>query len=178
MVHEIGKVAVIFGVNANVPVANLSDVQVCDIYSGKTKNWKELGGPDLTIVPLTRPDSEVDTQVVRESISCLTNLKMSETVKVMPKAGEMAQELASAAGAIGMTTMTVVEQSQDRVKPLSLRGIRPTAENVQQRTYLLTRDSFLVVKVPAAAAVADFLQFVRSPAGAKVIDANGAVPTR
>jgi len=178
MVHEIGKVAVIFGVNGKVPVANLGDVQVCDIYSGKTKNWKELGGPDLTIVPLTRPDSEVDTQVVRESISCLTNLKMSETVKVMPKAGEMAQELASTAGAIGMTTMTVVEQSQDRVKPLSLRGIRPTAENVQQRTYLLTRDSFLVVKVPAAAAVADFLQFVRSPAGAKVIDANGAVPTR
>src|SRR5688572_3523985 len=33
-VHEIGKTAVVFGVNASVPIANLTDAQVCDIYSG------------------------------------------------------------------------------------------------------------------------------------------------
>jgi len=178
VVHEIGKVAVVFGVNASVPVTNLADAQICDIYAGKVSNWKEVGGPDLAIVPLTRPDSEVDAEVVREKIPCLANLKMPETVRVMPKSGEMAQGLAATTGAIGMTTMTVVEQSQGRVKETSLRGIVPTAENVQSKTYTLTRDSFLVVKTPPTPAVSNFLEFVRSAAGEKVIVANGAVPVK
>ena len=177
-VHEIGKVAVVFGVNTSVPIANLTDVQVCDIYSGKTKNWKEIGGPDLAIVAVTRPDSEVDTEVVRDKVACLTAMKMPESVKVAPKAGEMAEALATTAGAIGMTTMTVVEQSRDRVKAVSLHGIAPTAANVEKRVYVLTRDSFLVVKNPPSPPVARFLEFIRGPAGDKAIAANGAVPVR
>ena len=177
-VHEIAKVAVVFGVNASVPVVKLSDAQVCDIYAGKTKNWKELGGPDLMVAALARPDSEVDTEVVREKIGCLTAMKLPETVRIMPKAGEMAQALAATAGAIGMTTMTVVEQSQGRVKPVALAGMIPTAENVQRKTYTLTRDSFLVVKNPPAPAVERVLAFVRSAAGESVIAANGAVPVK
>jgi phosphate transport system substrate-binding protein len=177
-VHEFAKVAVVFGVNAGVAIDNLTDAQVCDIYTGKTRNWKEVGGPDLAIVPVTRPDSEVDTEVVREQVSCLTDLKMPEAVRVMPKSGEMAQELAKVAGAIGMTTMTVVEQSRGRVKAVSLRGIAPTTENVQRKTYTLTRDSFLVAKTPASPAVTKFLEFVRGPGGSKIIAANGAVPVK
>lgn len=176
VVHEIAKVAVVFGVNASVSVANLADAQICDIYLGKVKNWKELGGPDLAVVPLTRPDSEVDTEVVRGKIPCLAQLQMPETVKVMPKSGEMAQALAATAGAIGMTTMTVVEQSQGRIKAAALRGLAPTADNVQRQGYTLTRDSFLVVKAPPSPAVSRFLDFVRSAAGTKTIVANGAVP--
>lgn len=177
-VLEIGKIAVVFGVNTSVSVTDLAENQICDIYSVKVRNWKELGGPDLPLVPLTRPDSEVDAQVVREKIGCLKDLKMPESVKVMPKAGEMAQGLAATSGAIGMTTMTAVEQSQGRVKALSLAGIAPTADNVQNKTYGPTRDSFLVSKVAASPAVARFLAFVRSSAGEKVIVANGAVPVK
>ena len=177
-VHEIAKVAVVFGVNAGVAVANLSGAQVCDLYSARLRNWKELGGPDLAVTPMTRPDSEVDTEVVREKIPCLTTLKMPDAVKVMPKAGEMAQGLSATSGAFGMTTMTVVEQSQGRVKAVSLDGIVPSAENVQAKRYVLTRDSFLVVKSPPSPATARFIDFVLSPAGAKVIAANGAVPVK
>ena len=176
-VHEIAKVAVVFGVNASVPLTNLSDQQICDIYSTSTTNWKELGSLDVPIVPITRPDSEVDTIVVRHHIACLADLKIPETVRVAPKSGEMAQQLAATPGAIGMTTMTVVEQSAGGIKPVSLRGIAPTPDNVRSRTYNLTRDSFLVTQAQPPAAVTDFLQFIRSAAGQKVIAANGAVPT-
>jgi phosphate transport system substrate-binding protein len=178
VVHEIAKVAVVFGVNANVAATELSDRQICDIYSLAKTNWKELGASDMPIVPVTRPDSEVDTEVVRHHLSCLTDLKMAETVRIAPKAGEMAQQLATTGGAIGMTSMTVVEQSAGRIKPITLRGIAPTSDNVKNRTYRLTRDSFLVTQSPPAPAVAKFLEFVLSDAGAKVISANGAVPVR
>jgi phosphate transport system substrate-binding protein len=177
-IQEIGKVAVVFGVNAGVAISDLTESQICEIYSGKAKNWKELGGPDLAIVALTRPESEVDTEVVRDKIGCLKSLKITDQVKVMPKGPDMAKELAATAGAVGMTTTTVVEQSQGRVKALSLGGSMPTAQNVQNRKYVLTRDSFLVTKATPSAGVTRFLDFVRSAGGEKVILANGAVPAR
>jgi phosphate transport system substrate-binding protein len=175
-VHEIAKGAVVFGVNASVPVANITDRHVCDIYSENLKNWKELGGPDLAIAPRTRPDSEVDTEVVRSNLACLKNLQMSAAVRTLPTSGDMAQELAATRGAIGMTTMTVVEQSRGRIKALSLHGVAPSADNVKNKAYTLTRDSFLVTKAAPSQTVTKFLEFVRSPAGAKVISASGAVP--
>ena len=175
-VQEIAKVAVVFGVNATVPATGLADNQICDIYSGRLVNWKELGGPDLAVAPRTRPDTEVDTEIVRERVGCLAQMQMPDGVGVMPKSGDMAKALSGTAGAIGMTTMTVVQQSQARIKPLTLNGIEPSVENVRSGAYRMTRDSFLVTKAKSGPAVARFLEFVRSPEGKRVISANGAVP--
>lgn len=175
-VHEIAKVAIVFGVNSSVPVTGLVENQICDIYSRKIRNWQELGGPDLPVAPRTRPDSEVDAEVVRARVGCLATLGMPEEVRVMAKSGDMAKELARTSGAIGMTTTTVIEQSQGRIKSLSLNGIAPSAENVRSGAYGLTRDSFLVTKGAPDPAVARFLDFVRGPEGKRVIIANGAVP--
>jgi phosphate transport system substrate-binding protein len=176
--HEIAKVAVVFGVNAGVPVTSLTDAQVCDVYAGRIGNWKELGGPDTPIAPRTRPDTEVDAEVVRAKLACLKDLKMHERVKVMPKSGDMARELAATAGALGMTTSTVVEQSRGRIKSVSLNGIDPSAQHVGRKIYTLTRDSFLVTKAAPPPAVARFVGFVRSAEGTAVIVANGAVPVK
>ena len=176
--HEIARIAVVFGVNGTVPVANLSEQQLCDVFAGKTSNWKALGGGDLEIAPRTRPDAEVDTEVVRDHIKCLSNLRMPETVKVMPRSGDMAKDLAMTAGAIGMTTMTVIEQSQGNIKALSLAGLAPSAENVQRKTYPLVRESFFVVKAAPSPMVARFIAFSRSAAGHQVIRENGAMPVK
>ena len=175
-VHEIAKIAVVFGVNSSVPITGLADNQVCDIYTRKLLNWRDLGGPDLPVAPRTRPDSEVDTEVVRARVACLATLQMPEAVHVMPKSGDMAKELARTAGAIGMTTTTVTERSQGRIKPLSLNTVEPSAENVRSGAYQLTRDSFLVTKATPPPAVARFLEFIRSAEGKRVIGASGAVP--
>ncbi len=178
VVHEIARVALVFGVNAAVPVSNLTEQQVCDVFSGRIQNWKALGGPDLEIGPRTRPDSEVDTEVVRAGIGCLKHLKMSESVKVMPRTGDMAKELAAVPGTIGMTTMTVVEQSKGRIKAVSLNGVPPSAENVTRKSYALVRESFFVTRGFPSQPVARFLEFARSPGGEDVIAANGAVPVK
>lgn len=175
-VHEIARTAVVFGVNNNVSVTGLSQAQVCSIYSGASTNWKQVGGPDLLIAARTRPDSEVDTEVVREGVACLKTLQMPETVKVMQRGGDMAKELAGTVGAIGMTTTTVAEQSGGKIKALILDGAAPTEANVTAGSYGLVREVFLVVKETTSSATKAFLAFVRSAEGAAVIKANGAIP--
>lgn len=175
-VQEFAKVAVVFGVNATVPVKALADRQICDLYSRRLVHWKDVGGPDLPVVPMTRPDTEVDAEVVRAQVGCLKALQMPEGVQTMAKSGDMARGLTGTAGAVGMTTMTVVKQSQSKIRPIWLNGVEPSPENVRSGAYALTRDSFLVTKSSPAPAVARFLAFVSSPEGKRVISANGAVP--
>jgi phosphate transport system substrate-binding protein len=176
IVDEIARTPVIFAVNSSVTTANLTQAQICSIYSGALTNWKEAGGNDLAIAARTRPDSEVDAEVTRDAISCLKTLKMPAAVSVMERGGDMARELAATPGAIGMSTTTVADQSGGKIKALALDGVAPTEANVTAGTYRLVREVFLVVNASAPPAVTSFIAFIKGVEGAKVIKANGAIP--
>jgi phosphate transport system substrate-binding protein len=75
-----------------------------------------------------------------------------------------------------MTTMTVVQQSGGKVQALSLSGVSPDEANVTSGRYLLVREAYFVTTAQPSPAVAAFVAFVMSPAGASVIKANGAIP--
>jgi phosphate transport system substrate-binding protein len=175
---EVAKGAIVFAVNASVPLTNLTEAQVCEIYSGKIRSWHPLGGPDRPIAVLTRPPTEVDPEVIRAKVGCFKELKEVETATVMARGGDMAKGLADTPDAIGMTSMTVVEQSGGTVKALTLNGVAPTAEQVKSGRYFLTRDFLFVIKGEPTPPIKKFLDFVLSPDGDRVILANGAVPLR
>ena len=175
---ELARGAIVFAVNSSVPIINMTESQVCDAYSGKIRSWQLLGGPDSPVALLTRPPAEVDPEVIRAKVGCFKELKEIETAKVMARGGDMANALAETPYALGMTSMTVVEQSAGKVRALTLNGIAPTAENVKSGRYFLTRDFLFVIKGEPTASVKRFLDFVLSPEGDRVIQANGAVPLR
>jgi phosphate transport system substrate-binding protein len=177
-VIEVAKGAIVFAVNSSVPLTSITEAQLCDIFSGKVRNWKSLGGPDSAIAVQTRPPTEVDPEVIREKIACFKDLKEVETVKVMARGGDMAKGLTETPHAIGMTSMIVVEQSGGKVKALALNGLAPSGENIKNRRYFLTRDFLFVVKGEPSSSIKKFLDFVQSPDGDRVILANGAVPLR
>lgn len=51
--YELAKDSIVVIVNKDNPVANLSKDQLKAINTGKVKNWKEVGGPDLAIKVVT-----------------------------------------------------------------------------------------------------------------------------
>jgi len=176
-VIQIAKGAIVFAVNG-ASMSNITEAQVCGVYSGKITDWQALGASQAPIAIMTRPPTEVDSEVIREKIGCFKNLKVSENAQVMARGGDMAKGLAETANAIGMTSMTVVEQSKGRVKALTLNGVAPSAENVKSGRYFLTRDFYFVVKGEPTPSLRKFLDFVLSPEGDHVITANGAIPMR
>lgn len=177
-VIEVAKGAIVFAVNASVPLTIITESQVCDIYSGKIRSWRPLGGSESPVAVLTRPPAEVDPEVIRAKIGCFKELKEVETAKVMARGGDMAKGLVETPHAIGMTSMTVVEQSGGKVKALTLNAVAPTAENVRSGRYFLTREFYFVIKAEPTPSIKKFLDFVLSPDGDRVILANGAVPLR
>lgn len=56
--HELGRDRVVVFVNKSNPVAALTKAQLKDLFTGKVRNWKEVGGPDLPVkVYLQAPGS-------------------------------------------------------------------------------------------------------------------------
>ena len=113
-----------FAVNS-AALSNMTEEQVCAVYSGQITDWQALGASQAPIVVMTRPPTEVDSEVIREKIKCFKNLQVSENIRVMARGGDMAKGLAETSDAIGMTSMTVVEQSKGSVKALMLNGVSP-----------------------------------------------------
>ena len=167
--REFARVRVVFAVNRSVPVTNITSEQVCAIYAGRIKNWREVGGPDRPLFPLTRPSSETDPQILRANIDCFKNLKEAETVLMMIKASDMAQVLTTKEGTFGYTTMIEVGRSEGRIVPLGLNGVEPTGENVVKGTYKLVRNFFFVLPARPKPVARRFVDFVMSADGEKVI---------
>lgn len=172
---EIARVAVVFGVHSSVSVTGLTSEQICNIYSGKVVNWKEVGGSSLSIVPLTRPVNEFDPTLIRKHISCF---KESAGVVSLPRPGDMAKALSTKSGAIGMTNEIFVADSNGAIRSLAWNGVSPTLENVQAGSYPLTRRFYFVVKESPRGGAAQFLAFVKGVEGQKVITESKAVPVK
>ena len=177
-VIEVAKGAIVFAVNETVPMTAITESQACDIYSGRVRRWTDLAAVDAPVVVLTRPPAEVDPEVIRAKVGCFKDLAEVATARVMARGPDMARALAETAHSIGMTSMTVAEQSSGKVRALALGAVTPSAENVKSGRYLLTRDFLFVVKGEPSASVQRFLDFVLSPDGDRVIVRNGAVPLR
>ena len=77
----------------------------------------------------------------------------------------MAFALAGTPGAIGMTNMVRVTQSQQQIRALALDGISPTSHNLANGTYTLSRDVYLITRTDSDDTVAAFISFIRSAAG-------------
>lgn len=177
-VYRIAMTPVLFGANKSVKLRGLSETQICSLYEGKAGNWKDLGGPDLVIVPLVRPESEVDMEVVRDGIGCFKGLKLPGATRSLARAGDMAQALAETPGSVGMTSATFVAQSKGNITAFRLNGATADEASIASGAYRLTRDAFLVIGKSPSEAVRTFITFVRGPEGAAVIRANGAIPAK
>jgi phosphate transport system substrate-binding protein len=172
---EVARSAVVFAANASVGIADLTADQVCAMYAGRIKNWKEVGGPDLAVIALSRNSSASDMQAVRDHIPCL---KAGDAALLLVKSEEMAKVLAAKAGTIGFTNLTIIDGSHGRIRALALSGMAPTAENLQNGSYAMVRRFFLVTRGAPAGPAAELVAFVRSADGERVIRAHQAVPVR
>jgi phosphate transport system substrate-binding protein len=173
--HEIARTAVVFAVDASIPVTGVTRQQACDVIAGSITRWGALGGPDRALAAMTRPPNEVDYEVASAGIGCFAAARPGPSVRVIERPDSMAAALSRTPGVIGLTSLTVVEQSGGRLRALALDGVAPTAANVTSGGYGLVRRAFLVTRAAAPPKVERFLRFVRGD-GARVIRANGAVP--
>lgn len=169
--YEIAKINVAIAVTKDVTVSNISSQQLCNIYSGKIKNWKELGGGDNLIRVFTRPESEATKIALRAVFSCMKNLQESPLVTSKARSVDMKNSLESSDNAIGILDAVGLYEAASKINTVKIDGLDYFSDKwpLFLRTHLATTNKY-------NSAVMKFLEFVKSPKGQKIIKEHKAKP--
>lgn len=164
-------------VNRANPVRSLSDDQIRAVYTGAISNWRQLGGADAPITVVTKAEGRSTLELFLEHFRL-----DSRQIKASVVIGDNQQGLLTVAAdphALGYVSIGTASQEADAgtaIRLLPLAGIAPSLENVRSGRYPLSRPLNLVIQPPAAAGVAPFLAFARSPEVHVLVEAQFFVP--
>lgn len=151
-------------------VAALTLEQVKNIYLGNVKNWKEIGGQDAPITVVSREDGSGTREAFSDIVMNKENI--TNHAIIQNSNGAIRTTVAGDKNAIGFVSLAIVN---DQVKAVTIDGAEPTAANVQAGTYKISRPFlYLTVEQPTGI-VKDFIDFVLSPEGQKIIVDEGAI---
>ncbi|MBE9178125.1 substrate-binding domain-containing protein [Oculatella sp. LEGE 06141] len=173
--HELAKDLLLVATHSSVTgVTNLTTAQLRAIYKGDITNWKELGGPDATIVVLDRPEDESAKRLLRQYY--LDQDPTTSDAILLSKETELIQTLQDTSYAIGAFSLAYSVINQLPVNRLSLNGVAPTLANFNQGDYLMVRQMGIVWNKTPSDATQAFIDFIFSPEGSQVLQKNGFVP--
>lgn len=157
----LGRDAITVIVRDDLPVTNLSRGALRDVFTGRTKNWKELGGPDLPIRPLIVAESSATRAVFRSAILGAEDFAGCDVVTPDPA---MPDAVAKEPGAIGTISLAFLEHAS-RVRALAVDGQLPTPSNFD---YPISRPLYLLWRQGQSAARA-FADWAESDEGQRVL---------
>ncbi|MBQ9681907.1 MAG: substrate-binding domain-containing protein [Neisseriaceae bacterium] len=162
----IGYDAFVFLVNKNNPVDNVSLQEIEHIYTGKIKNWKEVGGDNRFIQALTRNQgSGSQTKMLK----VMNNKKIKKTIR-----GYFGSP-------IGFSFRYYVEGlvGNGKVKMLSINGAYPDKNNIANGKYPLVGEIVLVYAANNSNPnIQKLIDWAVSEDGQKIVEQSGYVPLK
>ena len=161
-------------VNPANKVANLTTSQLQDIYTGKTTNWKQVGGEDKPIVVVGRDTSSGTFEVWEEKI--LKKEKVTPKAQVVASSGAMLQNVSKNKYAIGYDGIGYADDKP--VKMLTVNGVKADAKTARSGKYAVSRYLYVFTKGWPTGDALDFVNFMQGDAGQKIVARQGFVPLR
>ena len=164
-------------VNSDNTVDQLSLDELELVFTGKIRNWKEVGGPDAPITVYSRENSSGTYEFFKENV--LKGKDFAASAQTMPGTSAVLQAVAKDKGAIGYGG-AAYGQGAKHIKVSREKGgegIEPTEENVLKTTYPIWRYLYVYLNPEADKGdVAAYLNWIRSGDGQKVVKDVGYFP--
>lgn len=163
-------------VNPNNPVTDLTREQLEGIFTGEIKNWKEVGGEDLKIIPYSRETSSGTYEFFKESV--LKNKNYVNGIMSMPATGAIVQSVSQTKGAIGYVGLAYLNKEVKAIHASYDEGktfVAPSEENAKNESYPIVRPLYYYYEAKSEAKVKPFIDYVLSPKGQKYISEIGFI---
>lgn len=163
-------------VNPNNQISQLTREQLEGIFTGKIKNWKELGGDDMEIVPYARETSSGTYEFFKESV--LNNKNHMAGIMSMPANGAIIQSISQTKGAIAYVGLAYLNPKVKALKVSYDEGqnyVEPSFENAKNKLYPIIRPLFYYYLEQSESKVRPFIAYLLSDAGQEIVDQVGYV---
>jgi phosphate transport system substrate-binding protein len=172
-VHEIevARDQIVIALNAKNPISALTKEQVEKLFTGDILNWPELGGPEVPVLLITRNTSSgisKDFQAL-----AMSGREYSPTASRMAGCQQPAQDIAADLGGIGYLGFAYTKAKGIKVVPID--GIQP-GQPGGSPPYPYERPVYLYVSSEVTPIEREFLEFIQSPLGNKILEVVGFFP--
>jgi phosphate transport system substrate-binding protein len=165
-------------VHASNPIKELTMAQLKAIFTGKISNWKDLGGPDKTIIPYSRENSSGTYVFFKEHV--LENADYTPKAQTMPGTAAVVNAVSKEKFAIGYggaayaKNIRVVNVKKDDGSP----AIAPSDKTVKDGSYALSRPLFFYVRNDPQGAAKALIDWVLSKDGQGIVQKVGYYPIK
>jgi phosphate transport system substrate-binding protein len=173
-------IAVIVG--PDNPSTELTVAQLSDLFTGKIRNWSEVGGPDLAVHVLTRPSYSGTSSFFRDKVLRRGNDKGSEDyvagAEVVEENGALVKRVAAERGAVSYVGIGWVTP-EVKALGVALRAGQPavhaSVETVRTGTYPIYRPLLMYSRGEPHGAARELLAFILSGEGRAMVARNDFV---
>ena len=164
--HQVCVVTMAAIVNPDVAdagVTSLTKEQLIGIFTGKTTNWSEVGGPDEAIVLVTRPTSS-GTRATFQKYALDGQEEASNASMETDDSGVLLQNVRDTKGAIGYVALSYLTGEDVGVKTVAIDGVEPTLENTYSGKYPVWTVEHMYTKGEADEVNQAFLDYIMKDA--------------
>ena len=165
------------------PVKQLTLRQLADLFTGKIRNWGDLGGPQKTVVLLSREVNSGTHVYFKEHVLSAAGAdspkEFAAEALLLPSSQAIADEVAANPDAIGYYGMGYRNSQNAVVAVAKTAGdpyIEPVEERVRSGVYPISRPLLLYSRQAPQGLVKAFLDFVLAPEGQQVVREIDFVP--
>ena len=178
----IGLDALVFLCNTANPVASLTSSQLKDIYTGKIRNWKDLGGEDVEIIAFQR-ELNSGSQTLMEKLLMKGTSMMDAPGELRP--GEMGELVDSVArysntnNALGYSVYYYARNMYQRpnLRFMAADGIAPSPESIRKGDYPYVNPFYAAVRKdePENTKARQLFDWLTGEDGQSLVEAMGYV---
>ena len=183
-IETIATDALVFVVNANNPVDNLTTEQVRKIYSGEITNWSEVGGDDAPIEAFQRNENAGSQALMLKLVMQDTPMMDAPETYIVSSMGGLMEAVKgydNSANAIGYSVYYYANDMQmaQGLKILSIDGVAPSAETIRSGEYPHRNAYYCVIPAKAAADAPNRIlyEWLMTEEGQRLVAAEGYVST-
>ena len=169
--HQVCTITMAPVVNAALGVKSLTTDQLVSIFTGKTTNWKDVGGPDEAIMLVTRPSSS-GTRALFKTWALNDAEEASNEALETDDSGTLLETVSNNPGAIGYVALSYLVNN-DKVATISIDGVAPTLENTYNGTYKVWGFEHMYTNGNGSDAAQAFLNYMTGDEFASQIETMG-----
>lgn len=152
------------------PVKNLTLPQVRGLFSGKIASWSDIGGESVPVRVFGRPPTSGTYFFFKEHV--LRGDTYSPATVTVPTTVALASMIRNNRYAVGYGGLAY----GDDVTHASIDGVTPTAENVRNGSYPISRYLYLYAAAAPEGAIKQFVDWVLSNSGQNIVREVGYIP--
>jgi phosphate transport system substrate-binding protein len=176
---EVARDAMSIILNPANPIRTLTTAQVRELYTGKVTNWNQLGGPDARVILAARDTSSGTYEYFKDHVLEGDNY-VPGTLHLASNPAIVAQ-VSQDRGAVGYVGLGYLSPD---IKPVPIQQdaasppVEPTVDNVLDGSYPISRALFQYTAGAPQGQVKQWIDFVLSEEGQKIVRQHGFIPVR